>query len=359
MFIVSTLLALAYFAFFTPTTKNKQNIKILNVKNNSTPVVKITSSPKITPTITLDSIFSSSNDLSNYNKNELVTIAATGDFIPARSVNYQTIKNNNFLWTIQNVSSYFTKADIVFVNLESPIFKNCPITNQGFVFCGEDKHINALTKINTSVVNLANNHLSNYGENGYLKTKNILKEANILTTGDQTQIIEKKGTKFAFLGYNDIGYTPNYLYKADLQKIENDIKQAKKSANVVIVQFHFGAEYSYYPDTRQVELAKSAVGFGADLIIGNHPHYIQPVQIYKNKVIMYAHGNFVFDQMWSEETKQGVIGYYTFYKNNLVDVKYKPVYIKNYGEGIIPNTYIYEQILNKLKQISIQYSQLN
>lgn len=326
--------------------KHKPNIKIVSVTNISpTPTP---TEPTITP-LTLDSIFKGRDEAHPLDKNNLVTIAVTGDFIPSRSVNYQTLKYNNFLWSVEEIKSYFTRADIVFVNLEAPIFANCPVTNEGFVFCGEEKHVNALTSINTTIVNLSNNHLSNYGEEGYTKTKEILQDNNIQTIGDKLTIIEKKGIKFAFLGYNDIGYTPNYLYKVDLDKIKNDILQAKNTADIVIVQFHFGSEYADFPDRQQVKIAQSAIDFGADLVVGNHPHSIQPVEIYKDKVIMYAHGNFVFDQMWSEQTKQGVVGFYTFYKKTLVKVEFKPVYITDYGKATIPNNTTGTEIINKLK----------
>jgi poly-gamma-glutamate synthesis protein (capsule biosynthesis protein) len=79
-------------------------------------------------------------------------------------------------------------------------------------------------------------------------------------------------------------------------------------------------------------LGRFTIDSGADLVIGNHPHWIQPVEIYKGKLITYAHGNFVFDQEWSLKTKQGVIGKYTFYGKELADVEFFPVQIENYGQ---------------------------
>lgn len=354
LFIFLFCIFLVYFFVYRTNLqiKRKPNIKIVDITNIS-PTPTLTK-PTFIP-ITLDSIFTEPTNISHFDKNNLVTIAVTGDFIPARSVNYQTTKYGNFVWTVEGITNYFTKADIVFVNLETPLFTNCPITNEGFVFCGDVKHTKALKAINTTIVNLSNNHLSNYGEQGYTKTKEILQNNNIQTTGDRLTIIEKKGVKFAFLGYNDIGYTPNYLSKADLDKIKQDILQAKSSADVIIVQFHFGTEYADFPDTQQVTIAQNAIDFGADLVIGNHPHSIQPVEIYKDKVIMYAHGNFVFDQMWSEQTKQGVVGFYTFYKKNLVKVNFKPIYITEYGKAGIPNMEQSLQIINKLKNNSYSW----
>jgi len=79
--------------------------------------------------------------------------------------------------------------------------------------------------------------------------------------------------------------------------------------------------------------AAASSASGADIVIGNHPHWYQGVEVYKNKLITYAHGNYVFDQMWSEETREGVIGTYTFYDNQLVAASWKPLRIYNYGQA--------------------------
>ena len=116
-------------------------------------------------------------------------------------------------------------------------------------------------------------------------------------------------------------------------------------ADVVVVQFHWGKEYvltpqgsgdSIAPDDPRV-IGHLAVDDGADLVIGNHPHAVQGVEIYNGKLITYAHGNFVFDQMWTpdpgqEDPRNGVIGKYTFVDGKLAAVGYKPVRIFEYGQ---------------------------
>ncbi len=115
-------------------------------------------------------------------------------------------------------------------------------------------------------------------------------------------------------------------------QIASDIKSADTTSDIVIVQFHWGNEYTMEITERQRMLAHLAIDSGADLIIGNHPHWVQPVEIYKGKFIAYAHGNFVFDQEWSPETKQGVVGKYTFFDGELVDAEFLPIQIENYGQ---------------------------
>jgi len=116
--------------------------------------------------------------------------------------------------------------------------------------------------------------------------------------------------------------------------VKKGIFEAKKEADIVIVSMSWGVEYTDKPSDRQIALAHLAIDSGADLIIGNHPHWIQSDEQYNNTYIKYAHGNLVFDQMWSEETKKGVIGKYTFENGKLINKEFIPIYIKDYGQPV-------------------------
>lgn len=256
-----------------------------------------------------------------------IILIATGDVIPARYVNMQIIKNKDFAWPYKYVGDLMRRGDITLINLESPLIKNCPLTAEGLVFCGDARNVEGLVFAGVDVANLANNHAGNYGQEGLEETEKLLGDNGLAVTGiNGPTFKEVRGIKFAFLGYNDVGVA------ADEEKIKSEITQAKKMAEVVIVSFHWGTEYQDAPDQRQVYLAHYAIDAGADLIIGNHPHWIQPVEIYKNKTIKYAHGNLVFDQMWSEKTTLGEIGKYIFEGKNLVKIEFVPIKIFDYGQ---------------------------
>jgi poly-gamma-glutamate synthesis protein (capsule biosynthesis protein) len=84
-------------------------------------------------------------------------------------------------------------------------------------------------------------------------------------------------------------------------------------------------------------IGKLAIDDGADLGIGNHPHAVQGIEVYKGKLITYSHGNFVFDQMWTpdpgqEDPRNGVVGKYIFVDGKLATVGYRPVRIFDYGQ---------------------------
>jgi poly-gamma-glutamate capsule biosynthesis protein CapA/YwtB (metallophosphatase superfamily) len=315
---------------------------------------------EIPPYPTLNSIFRSDHNWTNTLSNEKkITLIATGDVIPARSVNAQTIKQGDPLWAYRNIASVVSAADLTFINLETPLITNCPITEEGMVFCGDIRHIQGLQLLGVDIASLGNNHAGNHGIKGVQDTVRLLETHNIAATGvddaSHAAVIKKvKGVKFGFLGYDDITTPQPGVLNTDLDRIKADIAKLKSQVDVVIVTYHWGVEYRAQPDDRQKFLGHFTIDNGADLVIGNHPHWIQPVEFYKGKLITYAHGNTIFDQMWSQPTREGVIGRYTFYGKNLVDVKYLPLQIDNYGQPHFLEGTPKEKILENMFQESLK-----
>lgn len=334
---------------FLPNFSNNSSTPQLN----SNPISQTIQTLKPTPKpLTLESIFDQNFPIIDDQK---ITLLATGDIIPARSVNFQTVSRNNFIWPYLNISPILKDTDLTFIDLETPLITNCPITQEGMKFCGDQRNIEGLILSGVDVASLANNHSTNYGPEGINQTIDLLTQNNITPTGIKGPIYKTvKGIKFAFLAYNDISPNPSYISNADEQKITQEVKEAKQNADIVIVQYHWGTEYQSQPDQRQVDLGHLTIDAGADLVIGNHPHWIKPIEIYKDKLITYAHGNTVFDQMWSEQTKQGVLGKYIFDGKNLIDVEYIPIYIKDYGQPEILMGDKKQKILDYMYQESLK-----
>lgn len=277
------------------------------------------------------------------------TVIATGDVLLARIVNVKTVRSRNFSWPFEKAADFLRSADVTFINLETPLIKQCPLTTEGMRFCGDPRNVEGLLFAGVDVVNLANNHIGNYGESGISNTVSVLERMNILPSGIQGPVYKDiRGMRFAFLGYNDVEISQS-LSDAEPEKIGGEVAEARQHADIVIVQFHWGTEYTTQITKRQRELAHLAVDNGADLIIGNHPHWIQPIEVYKEKLITYSHGNFVFDQMWSQKTREGIIGKYTFFDKMLVAVEFLPVYIENYGQPDSIADPKKQQILNAIQ----------
>jgi len=306
-------------------------------------------SPTPIPTLTLARVFAPDHSwVMSLPQEQLVTMIATGDVLPARTVNSQMVKRNNFLWPFEKTHDVLSAADLTVINLETPLLTDCTSTNQGMIFCGVVRATEGLVFAGVDVATLGNNHVGNYFQEGVEETKTTLTNAGILPVAEGIAYKEVKGTRFAFLSYNDIGAPEAGVPWAEEEIISREVAKARESADVVIVSYHWGEEYVTEPVSRQRELAYLSIDAGADVVLGNHPHWIQPVELYNGKFIVYAHGNFVFDQEWSEETKLGVVGRYTFYEGKLVDVEYLPIRIVDYGQPYFLEGDEAASVLNRL-----------
>lgn len=318
------------------------------------PTILGTAAVSISP-LSLASIFADKHDwVATLSAEKVRTLIATGDIIPARSVNTKVRQLKNFRWPYEQTAEVLASGDITFINLETPLLTNCPSTVEGMIFCGDARNIEGLIYAGVDVASLGNNHAGNYGVAGVQETIRLLESQLILVTGvDGAAVKDVRGRRFAFLGYNDIGRFPG-VAQAEEEKIRSDIAQAREIADVVVVTYHWGIEYTTQPSARQRQLGSFTIAAGADLVIGNHPHWIQPVEIYQGKLITYAHGNFVFDQMWSQKTREGVVGRYTFYDKTLVDIEYFPLQIDDYGQPHFLEGGRKKQILDEMSGESIK-----
>jgi poly-gamma-glutamate synthesis protein (capsule biosynthesis protein) len=240
----------------------------------------------------------------------------------------------DFLYPFRRTADFLRSGDITLINLESPLVSGCPVTDEGMSFCGDPRAVQGLRYAGVDVACTANNHIGNYGDAGIRETWSHLRAAGIAPCAFGTVARKTiRGLSFAFLAYNCVGQ------RFDYATARREIRAARKTADVVIVSVHWGKEYVAVPTTEPgiadddpQRVAHWIIDSGADLIIGNHPHHVQAVELYHGHLITYAHGNFVFDQMFSTETREGVVGVYRFYGRRLVSVRYRPVMIYDYAQ---------------------------
>lgn len=294
--------------------------------------------PEDLPPLTLTDVFPP-RDLSGLrlDPSRLRTVIATGDVIPARHVDVVIRqRGDDFLYTVAATKEITADADLTVVNLEAPLVEGCPYHDSGLIFCGRPGFAGALTAAGADIVTLENNHIGNYGADGIAETEATLTAAGIdFADRDTAAVRDVRGLKFGFLAFNGVEQT------LDTDAMVAQIEATRPLVDVLAVSFHWGAEYVSLPQVAPgvaedypPDVAHLAVDAGADLVIGNHPHWVQAVELYKGKFIAYAHGNHIFDQMWSYETRVGVIGRYTFYDEVLVKVEYVPTLIEDYAQPV-------------------------
>ncbi len=313
--------------------------------------------PLVIPQVTLATIFSNQEpDLSGLDPSKIVKLIATGDVIPARRAGWPAVTKNDFNYDWEGTADYLKTGDITLINLEAPLVKGCPLVSSGFKFCADARQVQGMLYAGVDVANLMNNHIDNYGAAAVAETEKTLDDNHILWSGfSNLAINEVKGKKFGFLGYNGIGV------KMNREAIAAEIKESKAKVDVLIVSVHWGKEYESLPMTdgniapdNPVEIGHLMIDSGADLIIGNHPHWVQGVELYKGKIIAYAHGNFIFDQTWSEETQEGAVGTYTFYDGKLIAVHYKPIVVDKSYQPVFVTGARADKILKQMQDSSNQ-----
>lgn len=159
-----------------------------------------------------------------------------------------------------------------------------------------------------------------------------------------------------FLGYKGFSDDPNLL-----EKIKNDIASLKKQNSIVIINFHWGIEGNYTPNEVQTHIAHYAIDNGADVIIGHHPHVLQSIERYKNKIIFYSLGNFAFGGNKNPTDKDSMIAQIKFKitDNALTSYDYRIIPCKissvNYKNDYCPtpaNENEKSSIINKVNKLS-------
>jgi poly-gamma-glutamate synthesis protein (capsule biosynthesis protein) len=250
----------------------------------------------------------------------------TGDVMLGRTVMTKSLDSGNPSYPFEKVSDELSKADIVFVNLENPIVSNCPRSFEGLIFCADPDMTEGLVTAGINIVNLANNHSRNYGENGLSETIEFLDKKEITATGlGELVIKELKGVKYGFLGFDFISKTPK---ESDYELITESVGET----DVLIVSVHWGAEYRREPAEIQRQWARKLVESGADVIVGHGSHWVQEVEYINEKPVYYSLGNFVFDQMWSEETRKGLIIKLTFRNGKLIKEEKLSTYMTSWAQ---------------------------
>lgn len=296
---------------------------------------------------------------------------AAGDIMLSRHVGVKMRNADNWQMPLESLGTEIQKYDLSFANLESPFNEGGQIYDTGMTFGADPKTVKTLTYAGFDVISLANNHFGNMQNQGMTYTMNWLSQNKIKYAGAgatsktscNPTILDVQGFKIAFLAVDGVDSTP-VVYRADskypglcswsqTKLIDTGIEIARKKADFVIVSMHAGSEYQAYHRQDQEDFAKKMIEQGANLVLGHHPHVAQDLETYKNGLIFYSLGNFIFDQMWSEETKQGLTLDLKFDNNQIQSFQIKPIIINNNYQPQFASQKISDQILSRIK-INVQ-----
>ena len=265
-----------------------------------------------------------------------------GDVMLTRQVGVVAAQQKDPAWPFRQIAADFAKADIAFVNLESPFTDKGAPTRSGMVFRADPANIAGLVLAGIDVVSFANNHTRDSHEYGLLYTLDLLDRNKIAVAGvgrDEAGaragvVLERQGVKFGFVAYTYDQRNGNHqtddarINGLDLVRLREDIGSMRSRSNVTVVSIHAGTEYAKQPNEQQRLMAQAAIEAGAALVIGHHPHVTQPCEDYRTGVICYSLGNLVFDQTIAG-TNESFVAEADFKGPSLRKVRLRKVKIQN------------------------------
>ncbi len=251
---------------------------------------------------------------------EEVTLSFGGDilFDPSYSVMVKLLQRTNGIYDSISAEllDEMKSADILMLNNEFPYSdRGTPTPEKQFTFRAKPESVSLLDDMGVDIVSLANNHAYDYGETALLDSLDILKEAGMPYVGAGRNLEE--AAKPVYFIINDIKIA--YLSATQIERLDNPdtkgatdnsagvfrcwnpeglleaVKAAKENSDFVVVYIHWGTENTEEPDPAQLDQAPKIVEAGADLIIGDHPHCLQPIQYVDGVPVVYSLGNFWFN----------------------------------------------------------------
>ena len=214
------------------------------------------------------------------------TLASTS-YNKKLAVSYESVVGTNYAYPFEKTVQYFADDDFTFANLECALTNSNASDDKNFCFRADPSYTQILISGGVDFVTLGNNHTLDYGEQGYEDTKAALNGAGIGYAGrnEGTVYETKSGLKIGVYAVS-FGQT---------QQIKDGVSALKAAgADFVVAAIHWGDEGSYDVNALQKEQGHAAIDSGADVVIGSHPHTLQPCEEYNGKYIYYSMGNWSF-----------------------------------------------------------------
>jgi len=230
---------------------------------------------------------------------------------------YDRVQDDSFFFA--NVLPVFSEDDLTLVNLEGVLSDRGTRKDKTFAFRGKSSYVNILTQGSVEAVSLANNHSFDYGNISHQDTRDILSEAGICYSyEDVVSYFTVKDVKIALIAI----YAMRDGLHASKALLDQTIAEAKSNdADLIITSFHWGIEKSTDITPEQQKLAYYAIDSGANLVLGHHPHILQPVELYNGCYIVYSLANFCFGGHTNPRDRDTIIVQQSF---TFIDSVYQP-----------------------------------
>ncbi|MBQ7775556.1 MAG: CapA family protein [Lachnospiraceae bacterium] len=211
---------------------------------------------------------------------------------------------------LRNVKDIFSQDDMTIVNLEGVLTDSAKLeSGRTFNIKGDPSYAKILTEGSVEAVSMGNNHRLDFGVSGTEDTEEALEAENIVYAyDDKVGIYETKGIRIGYVSVNEVswGYGSETLIKEGMEQLKAE------GVDLIIACCHWGVEKDYYPESYQHTLGKKCIDWGADLVLGHHPHVLQGIEEYNGKYIVHSLGNFSFGANRNPSDKDTMIFQQTF-----------------------------------------------
>lgn len=328
---------------------------------NST--VKYNEETDVAVNSTLDNVEDKENTQSdgkveNTSDNNNITINLLGEIMMGGEVS----KNLGYVYSyaFKDIYTITRASDFTYANLSTNITNLDKIEEPKSKYIVTKDVINGINALGIDSISVASDHMLDFSEKMFRTTRGILENSNIYVAGqkDNPVYFEKNNKKIAIISTNSVilGTKNNYensgisVYSAN--NLKKNIEEAKKSANVVIVDVHWGRDYEYGVTNEMSQIAHNAIDYGADLVIGTHALGVYPIIKYKDKPIIYSLGYLISDTDY-------LVGKDSFIFNLVIDSNSKittlnmiPIYIKDKKQTVLYKNYDEYKMRDYLKQMN-------
>ena len=301
-----------------------------------------------------------------------VTLGFAGDVMIGRQVN-EMISEAGYSYPWGDVLPLFKKTDLNLINLEAPLTHyNKEQKRKANNLKADPSKIQTLINARIDVVNIANNHILDFYEEGLMETIDLLDKSDIKHVGagvdvDQAAkpvIISKNGINIGILGFTDnepywkAWGKPgtNYVEVGDIKPVRTAVKAIRDQVDILILSIHWGNKMVEKPLQEFVDFAHQIIDEGVDIIHGHGAHIFQGIEIYKDKLIMYDIGDLIDDYPIDNDLKnnRSFLLLCEIMKNNIKSVKLIPVILNEMQVNIAKNG-DYESTITHMQQLSAPF----
>ncbi|MDR2505068.1 MAG: CapA family protein [Oscillospiraceae bacterium] len=241
-----------------------------------------------------------------------VTLGGTDDQRKSQLGFDAVVAEQGYDWPFSAITNVLADDDLTLVNFEGALTESNKKTEKEFNFKGPADYAFMLTGASVEAVNLANNHIMDYGAQGKQDTMDALDDAGVVyCAAGQTAITEVNGVTVGLIGNT-------FPYASGRRDISKDVRDLRaKGCQIIVASFHWGSEYEKAFGRDQRNIGRAAIDAGADIVVGHHPHIIQGIEIYKDKYILYSLGNLVFGGNRDPEDRDSFLARVTFTMNDM------------------------------------------